>query len=111
MLLGLCPSPFAAKIKKMKIHVLKTDPEHFSESMNGNKSCELRLDDRNYQNGDYLMLRETRYNHYNMSAGMPLKYTGRFILAKITNKFYDVSLGLHIGWCLLSIKVIEVGEW
>lgn len=95
----------------MKIHELKTDPEHFSQLVNNNKTCEIRLDDRRFKCGDYLILRQTQYNHDDMSAGKPLKYTGKFILAKITHKFDDLSLGLRNGWCVLSLKILDISDW
>ncbi|UED78100.1 DUF3850 domain-containing protein [Brevibacillus sp. DP1.3A] len=40
------------------IHDLKTWPEHFRDVRAGIKTAELRLNDRNYQPGDVLVLRE-----------------------------------------------------
>jgi len=40
------------------IHDLKTWPEHFRDVRAGIKTAELRLNDRNYQPGDVLVLHE-----------------------------------------------------
>lgn len=40
------------------IHDLKILPEHFRDVRAGIKTAELRLNDRNYQPGDVLVLRE-----------------------------------------------------
>jgi len=40
------------------IHDLKTWPEHFRDVRAGIKTAELRMNDRNYQPGDVLVLRE-----------------------------------------------------
>jgi len=39
-------------------HELKILPQYFRELYRGNKTFELRKDDRDYQVGDYLVLRE-----------------------------------------------------
>lgn len=39
-------------------HDLKCWPEHYAAIERGAKTCELRLNDRNYQVGDTLLLRE-----------------------------------------------------
>lgn len=40
------------------IHVLKTHPEHFKDVQSDIKKVEIRIDDRNYQVGDHLVLLE-----------------------------------------------------
>lgn len=80
----------------MKIHDLKCWPEHFDPVARGHKTVELRLNDRNYQVGDVLYLREYE----------PLEraYTGRSVHALIT---HIVSGGewLAPGYVALSIRV------
>lgn len=76
-----------------KIHDLKILPPYFEHVKKGEKTFELRFDDRDYCAGDILLLRE-------WSDG---KYTGRSIMTKITYllKGFD---GLIDGWVILSIK-------
>ncbi len=59
-----------------KIHELKTWPEYYKEVETGNKTFEIRKNDRDYNVGDYLMLME--YD--------PLKqqFTGEEIVKKVT---------------------------
>ncbi len=56
------------------IHALKTLPEYFEAVRKGDKTFELRKNDRNFKVGDYLALNEWDGK----------KYTGRALLAKIT---------------------------
>lgn len=56
------------------IHALKTLPEYFEAVRKGDKTFELREDDRNFKVGDYLALNEWDGE----------KYTGRSQLVKVT---------------------------
>lgn len=83
----------------MTTHELKCWPEHFDPLARGLKTIELRLNDRNYQVGDVLYLREYE----------PLEhaYTGRSVHALIT---HIVSGGewLAPGHVALSIKLVDI---
>ena len=58
-----------------KEHTLKLAPGYFAEVMSGNKTFEIRNNDRDFHEGDRLVLRE--YDIYNDS------YTGRALAARI----------------------------
>ncbi len=85
----------------MTMHELKCYPEHFDPVARGVKTVELRLNDRNYQVGDTLFLREYE----------PLEraYTGRTAHAAIT---HIVSGGewLSPGYVALSIRAGAVNR-
>lgn len=78
-------------------HELKTWPEHFRAIEKGAKTCELRLNDRNYQTGDTLYLREWE----------PLEnsYTGASVHCLVT---HILSGGVWIspGYIAMSIRVL-----
>jgi len=57
----------------MKIHEKKIDPKWFELRMQGLKDWEIRINDCDYQAGDYLILDE--YGDY---------YTGRYMVVMIT---------------------------
>jgi len=44
--------------QRPKVHEVKCDPESFVLTRKGRKPFELRQDERDYQAGDYLLLRE-----------------------------------------------------
>lgn len=76
----------------MKTHVLKTAPAYFERVWDGSKTFEVRLDDRGYQAGDTVVLREFDFRtdctwhsspppHH--TEGNCQKYSGRQITACI----------------------------
>ena len=89
-----------------KEHVLKTDSVVFQDVLDGNKTFEIRFNDRDYQVGDLVILKETEFTGEQMKSGQPLVYTGREIQKRIS---YVLSgYGLHEGWVILGIQDIKV---
>jgi hypothetical protein len=86
----------------MKTHELKTDPVVFAAVIAGDKTHEIRFNDRDFAVGDTLHLRETRASGAEMKAGAPLEYTGRHSLQEISHVQY--GYGLAAGWVVLSFK-------
>lgn len=88
-----------------KEHVLKTDHIVFQDVLDGNKTFEIRFNDRGYQVGDLVILKETEFTGKQMKFGQPLVYTGREIQERIS---YVLSgYGLHEGWVILGIQDIK----
>lgn len=90
----------------MQIHELKTDNDVFQASSDGLKRFEIRLNDRNFQVGDVLILRETVHSGDDMTHGAPIEYTGRK-LSRIVDfilQGYDLGYGLDNGWCVMSVS-------
>lgn len=79
----------------MTEHELRCWPEHYAVIDTGVKTCELRLNDRNYQTGDTLLLREWE----------PVEngYTGRQLRVRVT---HVLSGGpwLSPGYVAMSIQ-------
>ena len=78
------------------IHQVKIRDCFFKEKIAGRKAWELRLNDRNYQIGDYLGLNEIDDNG---------KETGRFVVEKIVDIVYPGQLpdgALKFGYVILS---------
>lgn len=97
---------------KVAIHDLKTWPVYFEALWKGFKTVELRLNDRNYQSGDVLALREWEPPPKLSSGVSPLwgdKYTGRLVLAKVKHVLEGVGAVENVlpeGWVALSIEII-----
>ena len=83
----------------MTTHELKCWPEHFDPVARGVKTVELRLNDRNYQVGDTLYLRE-----YEPSEPA---YTGRSVRVVITHRMSGGEW-LRPGYVALSIRIVEI---
>lgn len=87
------------------VHELKTDPEPFMAVWTGKKRFELRRNDRNFQVGDTLILRQTTYSAKEMHAqGLPLEYTGRRFLCTISYVLQGGNYGLESGYVVLGIS-------
>ena len=58
----------------MTVHLLKSWPEFFEPVLQGHKRFELRRNDRDFQEGDHLVLRE--YEPGDHPDGATARYTG-----------------------------------
>lgn len=82
----------------MTTHTLKTEPEYFQSVLDGTKTAEVRLNDRDYQVGDVLVLRE-------MTPVADL-YTGRECRRIITHILTDPDQ----RWLQPGVVVLSVGR-
>ena len=78
------------------IHELKCNPEYFREIFTRNKNFEVRNNDRNYQVGDILILRE--YEPKN------LEYTGAETKRRVTYILPVGLFGIEKGFVVMSIE-------
>lgn len=92
-------------LQKSIEHVLKTDPAVFQDVLDGKKTFEIRFNDRGYQVGDLVVLKETKFTGQQMKSGEPLVYTGREIQKRIS--YFLSGYGLHEGWVILGIQDIK----
>jgi tetrahydromethanopterin S-methyltransferase subunit B len=78
-------------------HELRTWPEHYAAIERGAKTCELRLNDRPYQVGDALLLREYE----------PLgsQYTGQQLRVRVTH-ILSGGVWLSPGYIAMSIRLM-----
>ncbi len=79
----------------MAWHQLKTWPEQFQSVMKGTKRHEVRINDRNFNVGDTLNLRE-----FDPETST---YSGRAIEVRVTYITYGGSFGLSEYLCVMSI--------
>lgn len=85
----------------MKKHDLKILPQYFQAVWSGIKTFELRKDDRDYQRGDILVLREWDGE----------KYTGSAICVKVTYILQNAEkYGLKDGYVIMGICHLGLGD-
>lgn len=81
-----------------KIHTLKIMPQYFTAVVENRKTFELRQNDRDYQVGDLLLLKEFFNN----------EFTGNEIVREVTYVLKDCpAYGLQSEFCILGIKPIK----
>ena len=84
-------------------HELKSWPDYFEPIFNGNKTFDIRKNDRAFKVGDYVLLREWN----DQTSG----YTGREIRKRISYILHGVGpgailpmIGLLRGYVILSLQ-------
>ena len=81
-------------------HEVKILPKYFERILMKEKKFELRKNDRNFQVGDIVILRE--FDNVNN------KYTGRTLNTEITYILKDCSeYGLMDGYCIFGFAIID----
>jgi len=77
-------------------HELKTWTEHYQNVVRGLKPWEIRLNDRNYQIGDTLVLKEYFPNLE--------KYSGEETKVEVIHILHGGNFGIEKGYCIMTIK-------
>jgi hypothetical protein len=83
----------------MATHELKSWPGQFQAMWTGRKRAEFRRDDRGFQVGDLLDLRE-----WDPEVG---RYTGFRMTARVTHLVRGPDLEVPRGFAVLSIEVLD----
>lgn len=86
-------------------HELKTDSDVFQAVQSRKKTFEIRFDDRGFQLGDVLNLKETKSTGSEMKSGAPLVYTGNAISVIVKHILKGPIYGLREGWVIMSIEI------
>ena len=84
----------------MNVHYLKIDARYYQAVVDGRKTAEIRINDRDFKVGHYLSLHESKNGELTESDAVLLKIT------HIVNS--DEFRGLAAGFVLLSFEFIEV---
>jgi hypothetical protein len=98
----------------MQTHHLKTWPEHFQAVKSGEKKAELRLNDRDFQVGDTLILEEfcpggtedfydPREDDGHGTREHAPCYTGDSLEATVTHMLAGPDFGLAAGHVMMSL--------
>lgn len=94
----------------MKVHELKCWPDEFAAVLAGDKGFEIRRDDRGFERGDLVVLREFRMEEETESehgrswpAGYSGRSTGPFKIGYVVR-----SACMPEGWCGFSLLKMRV---
>lgn len=87
------------------IHQLKIRKNYFKDIIEGKKTYEIRIRNRDFQIGDYLGLNEITEETLSVNR----KETGRFILAKVTGILEDSEF-TQTGYVILSIRICTITD-
>jgi hypothetical protein len=79
----------------MATHELKTWPPYFEAVKQNRKTFEMRKDDRQFMEGDWLHLREWHPGDE--------QYTGRLLRVQVSYVMRGPSFGLADGWAILGL--------
>lgn len=98
------------------IHALKTEEDFFEDVAAGNKPFEVRINDRQFQVGDFLALNEIRigstaklYSDEGEEDELnEWEYTGRCILVLVTYILDDPRF-VKDDYCILGIRPARIG--
>lgn len=106
-------TPWARFGKVRTVHDLKCNPDSYTRIANGQKRAEVRLNDRDYQAGDLLLLRELYdedffgadiWENNHRERIQETGFTGETMLARVTDVFPGGQYGIDPGYVLLSIE-------
>lgn len=82
------------------VHHLKTWPQYFKLMQLGLKTFEFRRDDRNFRQGDLLILQEWEPDVVTVDAG---RFTGRIFKCVVRLVLRDVP-GMPEGYCIMQVE-------
>ena len=86
------------KFLMCKLHELKIIPEFFHAIMFEGKNFEIRINDRDFEVGDQILLREW---------DVLCSYTGNYIKARIKYIYQGTGVyGVSEGYCILGLEDI-----
>jgi len=89
----------------VKLHNLKTDPEIFAANWTFTMRCNIRNNDRDFQENEIVQLWETEWSAKEMEEDdMPLQLTGRSLYFQIIHVLRGPVYGLNEGWCILTFS-------
>jgi len=86
-------------------HELKIYPEFFQAITLGKKTFEVRLNDRNYQCGDVVVLRECESLPNSPHSRPNPKYTGRCMVVEITYIMPGGVFGVLSDYIIFSFRI------
>jgi phosphoribosyl-ATP pyrophosphohydrolase len=89
----------------MKTHELKILPQYFNDIQDGSKTFEIRKNDRGFEVGDKIILKEFERGADNfIDVRIKTGYTGNETTKEISYILKGGKYGLEEGYCILGLK-------
>ena len=89
----------------MAEHELKTWPNQFRAILDGRKCFEVRHNDRDFDVGDTLLLKEYDPSPYSSEKYLGVRgYTRRELRVRVTYMLHGGQFGLPANMCVMSIE-------
>jgi hypothetical protein len=85
------------------VHVLNTFEKNFERIHSGKKRFEMRPNDKNYQEGDELMIKEVVSLSFHGAEQAVATYTGRIFHCRVDYILNGPRYGVERGHCIMSI--------
>lgn len=84
-------------------HELKTWPQFFEAISSGRKTFQVRRNDRGFNAGDTLWLREWKHT---LEPGLPesFRYTRNEMRVRVTYVLAGECFGIKDGYCVMGIR-------
>lgn len=92
---GIAEAPLP--ISTGRVHVLKIEGPFYADVISGRKRFEARSDDRHFQIGDVLRLREWTADRW--------QYTGRCVDVRVVYILSGERFGIQYGYVVMGIEV------
>jgi len=86
----------------MKIHELKCRTQHYNPLISGDKTFETRQNDRDFQVGDCIHMRE--YEKFITVNDQHMDYTGRSLMLKI---HYICDYDQKLNNVILAVRIMD----
>lgn len=90
-----------------RTHGLKTWPSYFEAVLKGEKTFEIRLNDRDFTVGDVLILHEWDPGSPTRDSHLTTGYTSRKLEKRVTYVMQGGRFGLDPHWCVLGLGSVE----
>lgn len=87
-----------------RAHDLKCWPPHWEAIDTGQKTFDIRINDRGYRSGDLLILREWDPQMPCAEIGLDGPFTGRVCQRVVTHVMTGGQFGLAVGYVALSLQ-------
>lgn len=86
-------------------HEMDVDPHAFAQMLRGDKTKDVRFNDRDFKVGDGIIFKETSFTKHEHRQGCPLAYTGNEIRCVVNS--VKRGYGMSYDWVILTFSKVS----